>query len=504
MKTTKPTKRRTSRLSRTARLSTQSTLSLQLEPTDTDAQDDVTLQEDITLQNDDTILTTASRNSVVGKLAKKNGKKRAPSKASRKTTPKQSSVPLHDEQDSESLPSQAGVLESVDISVTEQPASKAQGRRTTKRAASQAVEQPEAKASTMPTADTSHVASPPRKTTRARLQRKQKEAGVESSQVQTDNDDTIMSKATAPLPRGQKKKKNVEEEARADSQMPILEDYPILPPPSKMTRGKKRTSDGIEKAETSFVSAHSLSQPHGRTPKVERNEISSVQKKTKNMQKPLPQLPEPVDVQNLIVESPEPPTPQAEENKTLHRDITHTKTADPTSTVQEMENIATDEDMLQPAADLIHEPSPSQQSSDAENQPPSSRPSLVTLPGTLEAKAGAQVVEQTVTPAASPSRGNTAQGVLQSSTPWAQVDLETILLASPSPRRVHDMVEGTSMESALQGLSSAEKKMSVQEWIMWNARHAEERLRGECERMINVFEREGVRALRTLEGIECV
>jgi hypothetical protein len=51
-------------------------------------------------------------------------------------------------------------------------------------------------------------------------------------------------------------------------------------------------------------------------------------------------------------------------------------------------------------------------------------------------------------------------------------------------------------------LTSPEKKMTVEEWINWNAQKAEEQLRAESERVAGVFEKEGGRALRVLEGIE--
>lgn len=49
-------------------------------------------------------------------------------------------------------------------------------------------------------------------------------------------------------------------------------------------------------------------------------------------------------------------------------------------------------------------------------------------------------------------------------------------------------------------LSSAERQMSVEEWIRRNAVRAEEMLRKECERVVGVFEREGGRAMRVLGG----
>jgi len=53
-------------------------------------------------------------------------------------------------------------------------------------------------------------------------------------------------------------------------------------------------------------------------------------------------------------------------------------------------------------------------------------------------------------------------------------------------------------------MSDEEKKMSVEKWVRWNAQMGEERLRSECEERVMKFEREGGRALRSLEGVECV
>jgi hypothetical protein len=68
--------------------------------------------------------------------------------------------------------------------------------------------------------------------------------------------------------------------------------------------------------------------------------------------------------------------------------------------------------------------------------------------------------------------------------------------------------ENTGLQSALGNLKgeleTPEKKMTVEEWIMWNAKNGEERLKRECERLVGQFEKEGARAMRALEGIECV
>jgi hypothetical protein len=46
--------------------------------------------------------------------------------------------------------------------------------------------------------------------------------------------------------------------------------------------------------------------------------------------------------------------------------------------------------------------------------------------------------------------------------------------------------------------------MTVEEWIYWHARNGEEKLKRECERLVSQFEKEGARAMRALEGIECI
>ncbi|KAI9830821.1 MAG: hypothetical protein M1819_005346 [Sarea resinae] len=147
-------------------------------------------------------------------------------------------------------------------------------------------------------------------------------------------------------------------------------------------------------------------------------------------------------------------------------------------------------------------PSPSPQSSDAENQPPSSHP--ISSPSKHQPLS----FPVTSTPIVSPSKRNIISGGLQTSFPWKSVDLENIFITSPSSRpwdvNKEDVgVDGT-VSKAIELLTSPEKKMSVEEWIRHNSSVGEEIMRRECERMANKFEQEGVRALRALEGIQCV
>jgi hypothetical protein len=149
-------------------------------------------------------------------------------------------------------------------------------------------------------------------------------------------------------------------------------------------------------------------------------------------------------------------------------------------------------------------PSLSPQSSDAENQPPSSKPPTVKQVGAKPQSSRIPLAAST--PTTSPSKRNIIAG-LQSSHPWTAVDLDEILLQSPSDARAEkeNAISGLLAEAVGKvkkgELTSPEKRMTVEEWIMYNASLAEEKLRGECERMVGVFEREGGRAMRVLEGV---
>lgn len=104
----------------------------------------------------------------------------------------------------------------------------------------------------------------------------------------------------------------------------------------------------------------------------------------------------------------------------------------------------------------------------------------------------------------SPSKRNIIAG-LQSERPWTAVDLDLVFLKSPANENAARRVPGLldeALEKARTGeMSSPEKRMSVEDWIQYNAASAEEKFRNECERMVGIFESEGGRAMRSLEGI---
>jgi hypothetical protein len=152
-------------------------------------------------------------------------------------------------------------------------------------------------------------------------------------------------------------------------------------------------------------------------------------------------------------------------------------------------------------------PSQSPQSSDAENRPPSSKPSVATKKTSTPHSIAKRIPLAPTTPSLSPSKRNVIAGLL-SLHPWTAVDLEAIFMESPASQHVignaAELFDGTVDKVRNGDLTSPEKKMTVEEWIHHNAQMAEEKLKNECERMVGKFESEGTRAMLALEGVECV
>ncbi|KAE8391083.1 hypothetical protein BDV23DRAFT_74894 [Aspergillus alliaceus] len=146
-------------------------------------------------------------------------------------------------------------------------------------------------------------------------------------------------------------------------------------------------------------------------------------------------------------------------------------------------------------------PSLSPQSSDAENQPPSLKPSApqphIASPSKQRP---ARIPLAASTP--SPSKRNANTGGLHTTHPWNSIDIDEILLTGASDKENTDL--SSALHNVKRDLTSSEKRMTVEEWIKWQAKNGEEKLRQECERLVGKFEREGARAMRVLEGIECI
>ncbi|KAL5045323.1 hypothetical protein BDW71DRAFT_184081, partial [Aspergillus fruticulosus] len=147
-------------------------------------------------------------------------------------------------------------------------------------------------------------------------------------------------------------------------------------------------------------------------------------------------------------------------------------------------------------------PSLSPQSSDAENHPPSLKaPAHRPLLSSPSKNASVRFPLATSTPSPS-KRKHAFAGILRTSHPWVPIGIDEILLAGACDKDNADLQD--ALGNMKGELTSPEKKMTVEEWIMWNAKNGEERLKRECERLVGQFEREGTRAMRALEGIECI
>ena len=105
------------------------------------------------------------------------------------------------------------------------------------------------------------------------------------------------------------------------------------------------------------------------------------------------------------------------------------------------------------------------------------------------------------TPKVIPLSPSKIGGGLRSDVPWTSVDVEMIFASTPGIGKENvNVFDAVGAENGV--LTSPEQKMTVEEWINWNAQKAEENLRAESETVVGVFEKEGGRALRVLEGIE--
>ena len=150
-------------------------------------------------------------------------------------------------------------------------------------------------------------------------------------------------------------------------------------------------------------------------------------------------------------------------------------------------------------------PAPSPQSSDAENQPPSSRTSKLCPPFSMQSPSKSQIIHvplAAATPVNSPSRNKISK--LQSTFPWTAIDIERIFESTPAADKENSPFDfGMVGKGGKSLVASPERKLTVEQWIQSNAQTGEERLRNECERLVGKFEEQGVRALRVLEGIVC-
>lgn len=198
------------------------------------------------------------------------------------------------------------------------------------------------------------------------------------------------------------------------------------------------------------------------------------------------------EVEEVSLETPKPSTPP------------HVREASAESPAEPLSVPAVADLPTSPRAKTAHStPAASPQSSDAENHPPSSRPSEVRPPLAVQSPTKSQMTRIPLavsTPTRSPVKNTFSR--LQTSVPWTMADLEQIFQGTPGQEKENnpfnlgiDVVKG--------GLTSPEEKMTVEQWIQYNAQRGEEKFRSDCERTVSKFEAEGMRAMKTLEGIEC-
>ena len=213
------------------------------------------------------------------------------------------------------------------------------------------------------------------------------------------------------------------------------------------------------------------------------------------------------------VPSPVIPSPRAESDLPEHQPIENEIQQPHIEHIQDIETKIQTPEPTQPeqravvsfsttSKQIVPSPTPSPQSSNAENAPPSSLPSQRRPPLTQLSPSKAQTIRIPLaasTPTTSPSKRKTASK-LETTCAWMLADIEKTLMGSPG-------LNGNSsrlFDETNVVLTTPEKKMTVEEWILHNAKQAEERLRNECERLVGRFEGEGVRALKALEGIVCI
>ncbi|GAW10799.1 hypothetical protein ANO14919_001340 [Xylariales sp. No.14919] len=166
----------------------------------------------------------------------------------------------------------------------------------------------------------------------------------------------------------------------------------------------------------------------------------------------------------------------------------------PESETEDEQRPVTPEPMTSPAPTAKQatiSPPQSPQSSDAENQPPSSKPSN-TAKSTRVALA--PIAETPVR--SSPSKRNIISG-LQTTHAWTAVDIDEIF---DELDKENALSTGRFLGGGMD-LTSPEKQMTVEEWIYHNAEQAEKQLKHECEAIVMAFEQEGTRAMKALEGV---
>ncbi|MDI1487484.1 MAG: hypothetical protein OHK93_006754 [Ramalina farinacea] len=238
-------------------------------------------------------------------------------------------------------------------------------------------------------------------------------------------------------------------------------------------------------------------QPEGpEKPKGKKSSKAKAAPKTGKAKKGAPKSKAPVkEVEEVEEASLVPPKPSSSP---------HVREASPERPAEPLSAPAVADLPTSPPAQTAHStPAASPQSSDAENHPPSSRPSEVRPSLAVQSPTKSQMTRIPLavsTPTRSPVKNTFSR--LQTSVPWTMTDLEQIFQGTPGQEKENNPFN-LGIDEVKGGLTSPEKKMTVEQWIQFNASRGEEKFRSDCERMVGKFEAEGMRAMKTLEGIEC-
>lgn len=550
-------KGRTSRVLESSRMSTQSNMT-----TTSEAPPDVDLDDDSAAEDGDTVLTTTSTTAKATRGAKKRAKRAVPKRAVTKRTRAGSVAPESVLESTESLQSEPHDETDVapDASMAQPP--KARGKRQASRVRSQPEDQEEIVV-TRPT----RTASTAKPTPRGRVSEDASQLQQELEAAEESAPPPVPLKNTARATRGKKRTSDGQEKLESSvipagqSTGDVLES--TQPKPTRKGRATRKVIEDslVEDTPEEMADVPQPKRGRGRPSKIsaERSETTISQGPLRVVGEPLPIEQEPApkrgrgrpsntateasetevlpviealdrepkqargrpSKQSLNINAEESSQPEAikaatnapvqvqeatgkkgrivSQQQESGARISKPSTAHHEMPVKAQPNPPTRVQSAKPSAE--ESPTASPQSSDAENHPPSSRPSLASQnrPTPSQSQSHVLRVPLATTPRTSPSKRNIIAS-LHSAQPWTAVDLETLFLPSPTQRGTRE--ENLNLENVLQHLTNPEKDMSVEEWILWNARGAEERLRGECERMIGAFETEGNRALQSLEGVE--
>ncbi|GAM89959.1 hypothetical protein ANO11243_079990 [Dothideomycetidae sp. 11243] len=376
--------------------------------------------------------------------------------------------------------------------------------------------------------------------------------------------DIAMVEEEKPAPkakRGKKRASDGQEKVEAvvlDAVAAPEEEVPVKGKKAKATKGKKAKAAVVEPLQESQVMSldESVQETKDDPIKPKRGRKPKATKATK---KPEPQpepTPEPVvemeeedESANFVIHAEDDSEANyvvhdgSEANVVIHADqdeseanfVVHEQTPEPeefepspTPQRAPVAKTATPKALVISTASTPHS-ARSHNSSDAENHPPSSNarssrtalgtklgPMIVlpaaTSPPLVAAQAEFESPVRTVriplaeqTPNRSPTRMSPQKlGMLKSATPWTATDVETIFFPSVDLDGQENGGSGVAKKLADMGgqLTSPEKKMTVEQWVRFQALKGEERLKEECERMVWLFEREGTRALGVLGDLE--